>query len=54
MKKLCKKCKESKPLDSFYRNPSTYDGKQANCKQCYKGYKAAKKIEKKMSEIIEH
>lgn len=32
--KTCTKCGESKPLDSFYRNPECRDGRQGSCKVC--------------------
>jgi len=32
--KYCKKCGESKPIDSFYNQKSSKDGKMLWCKQC--------------------
>lgn len=32
--KVCKKCKEVKPLTSFYKHPKTRDGKFNSCKEC--------------------
>ena len=32
--KVCRKCKEEKPLTEFYSNKSKSDGKQTYCKTC--------------------
>ena len=32
--KICRKCKEVKPLEDFYDNPDTKDGKRGSCKKC--------------------
>lgn len=32
--KTCTVCKQSKPLDSFYRRESSPDGKSTHCKDC--------------------
>lgn len=32
--KKCFQCKESKPLDQFYSNPSMKDGRVNKCKEC--------------------
>lgn len=32
--KTCKKCKEIKSLDDFYRNNNTKDGRLSICKEC--------------------
>ena len=34
--KTCSKCKEQKPLDEFYRNRRTKDGKASWCKECHR------------------
>lgn len=34
--KVCRKCKEGKPLTEFYANSLNSDGKQAYCKACSK------------------
>ena len=36
--KHCKRCDTTKPLDDFYRNRSTADGKSAYCKDCTRAY----------------
>lgn len=36
--KRCCTCKETKPLDEFYRNKSTKDGYQSSCKPCQLGH----------------
>jgi len=38
MIKLCLKCELKKPLDSFYNNRTTKDGKTGHCKDCYQIY----------------
>lgn len=35
-KKVCKECEKPKPLDRFYRNPTTRDGRSNVCKTCHK------------------
>jgi hypothetical protein len=42
--KKCNKCKEEKPLDEFYKNKSTNDGRDYYCKICFKT--CPKRIEK--------
>jgi hypothetical protein len=32
--KRCYKCKETKPVDQFYRNPARPDGLGTDCKKC--------------------
>lgn len=32
--KICKKCKETKPVDMYSKNKSSDDGLQRNCKSC--------------------
>lgn len=32
--KVCRKCREEKPADSFYRMSKSDDGRQPNCKKC--------------------
>ena len=32
--KVCRKCHETKPLDGFYRNSRSKDGRQGACKVC--------------------
>lgn len=39
--KTCYKCKLEKPVDEFYNNRKTKDGKDHRCKQCARDYKAA-------------
>jgi hypothetical protein len=34
--KVCARCGEEKPLDEFYNQPSTRDGKASYCKECVK------------------
>jgi hypothetical protein len=34
--KTCTTCKETKPLDSFYRKASSSDGHERYCKKCHK------------------
>ena len=34
--KVCRKCKEEKPLTEFYANKSSSDGRQSYCKACSK------------------
>lgn len=36
--KKCTKCGELKPLDEFYRNKRTADGRRYNCKKCSDEY----------------
>lgn len=35
--KRCSKCRETKPLTEFWRNRSTKDGYQSQCKPCHYG-----------------
>jgi hypothetical protein len=49
--KICKNCKEPKPLHDFFRQAATSDGHQARCKDCekiraQKKYEASKEIRK--------
>lgn len=37
-KKRCRICGRSKPLDDFYRNKNTKDGRASYCKLCQDGY----------------
>lgn len=39
--KQCTKCRETKPLEEFSKNKNMKDGRQGNCKSCYKAYCAA-------------
>lgn len=39
--KRCTKCGEIKPLEEFSKNKNMKDGRQGNCKSCYKAYCAA-------------
>lgn len=32
--KMCRKCRESKPLDQFHRDTAFSDGHKARCKEC--------------------
>lgn len=41
--KHCPKCDQAKPLDDFYKNASTKDGRQVWCKPCWKADCAARK-----------
>lgn len=34
--KICSKCKKSKPLNEFYKNPYNKDGLAYSCKACKK------------------
>jgi superfamily II helicase len=43
--KICSRCKQSKPLDSFYNDPRYKDGKTCFCKECMN--KSAKKSNRK-------
>jgi hypothetical protein len=45
--KKCKTCGEPKPLDCFYRHNDNADGKQNDCKTCYKNKVKAKAKSKK-------
>ena len=36
--KVCKKCKEPKPLTEFHKAPSNTDGRHSHCKGCRKAY----------------
>ena len=41
--KTCKKCKNEKPLDDFYKHPQTADGYMNSCKGCCKKYRSPAK-----------
>ena len=51
MKKRCTGCKEMLPLDSFYKNKTTDDGKSIYCKGCTK-LNAKKYYQKKVLKQI--
>ena len=34
--KCCRTCGVTKPLDDFYRHPTTTSGRQSSCKECHK------------------
>ena len=34
--KICKVCSQEKPLEYYYNNHSSLDGKQGMCKECFK------------------
>lgn len=51
MKKRCTGCKEMLPLDSFYKNKTTEDGKSIYCKSCTK-LNAKKYYQKKVLKQI--
>lgn len=36
--KVCGKCSETKSLNEFYKNKTTKDGYQYNCKDCFRAY----------------
>lgn len=42
-KKKCFKCKESKLIEEFSKNRSTFDGYQKCCKECFSNYESVKK-----------
>jgi hypothetical protein len=35
LEKLCKECKNTKPLEDFYRDKKTRDGRERMCKECH-------------------
>jgi hypothetical protein len=43
MEKICKRCKEPKPLQDFYAHPQTKDNLCIYCKACYSLYYKANK-----------
>jgi hypothetical protein len=47
--KICRKCKENKPVDMYSKNKSSVDGLQRNCKPCAReaGIKSYGKNKKK-------
>lgn len=54
MEKICKTCKELLPIESFYNNKQSKDGKVGDCKDCRKQkYKLEKKYypKQKLSQI---
>ena len=42
--KTCTKCGEIKPVDEFWANPRSPDGRRARCKTCLKAVNAAYKL----------
>lgn len=36
--KRCRKCKKTKPLSQFYKNPRAKDGVHSYCKKCHAFY----------------
>lgn len=55
LKKTCTKCKEVKPLETFYFNDHTKDGRSSRCKECLVAYARERKkaIIKKVEYKIE-
>ena len=53
--KFCAKCGETKPLDEFWKNKTSVDGRQTYCKPCLKNYAprktSSRKYESKYSRI---
>ena len=45
--KICSKCNQSKPLDSFYKNPLSKNGYRSQCRQCELSTRAANHIKNK-------
>jgi hypothetical protein len=45
MKKVCKGCLTSKPIDSFYKNKTIKSGISGKCKECIKSYSKNHRIE---------
>lgn len=39
--KICKGCKETKPIEEFHKHPASKDGHDARCKACKKASNAA-------------
>lgn len=58
--KTCKNCGETKPLQEFYSQPSSKDGRFSKCKSCIRVYDAARLAENKKNpewvekELIRH
>lgn len=46
MNKTCTKCGEVKPIDDFYRQAKTKDGRRYDCKVCFKKPKQARPTSK--------
>lgn len=40
--KVCIECKETKPLDEYYKHPKTKDGRLTKCKVCCRRYTRAR------------
>ena len=54
MKKLCRKCKEIKPIYEFYHHPETMDGYEGKCKECHASNVALRRAERmKVPELRE-
>ena len=49
--KTCTKCGISKPIDEFYKQSATIDGKQTYCKVCKKEYDKKYRVPKPREEI---
>lgn len=49
MEKNCKQCGETKPLDGFYRNRKSEDGRDFYCKACRQGQGAALRAKRRES-----
>ena len=47
MDKYCPRCKQTKPVNAFYKNASQHDGRQPYCVECWRGYYIAKREEER-------
>lgn len=36
--RICTKCKQEKPIEEFYRNAASRDGRAPSCKECQEGH----------------